>query len=49
MKDESRGLPTQSFVGLKAKQYTYITEDKHERKKAIGINNSVLVTTITMI
>ena len=31
-----------SFLGLKAKMYTYITVNKHKRKKVKGINNSVV-------
>ena len=42
MKDETCGVRIKSFVGLKAKMYTYIKKDKHECKKAKGINNSVV-------
>ena len=35
------GMPIKSFVGLKGKISIYITKDKHECKKAKGINNSV--------
>ena len=30
-------MPIKSFVGLKSKMYTFITEDNHESKKAKGI------------
>ena len=42
MKDETCDMPINFFVGLKAKVYTYITEDDHECKKAIGINRNVV-------
>lgn len=38
MKDETWGMPVECFVGLKAKMYTYITEEDHERKKSIHKN-----------
>ena len=40
MKDEIYVL-IKCFVGLKAKMYTYITEEEHECKNIKGINNSL--------
>ena len=42
MKDETYGVPVKGFVELKAKIYTFITEDNHESKKAKGINKNVV-------
>ena len=42
MKDETYGMPIKSFTGLKAKMYTYITEEDHECKKAKGIHKNVV-------
>ena len=42
MKDETCGVPRKSFVGLKAKMYIYITEDKHKYRRAKGINQYLL-------
>ena len=42
MKDETYGVPIKGFVELKAKMYTFITEDNNESKKAKGINKKVV-------
>ena len=41
-KDETCGVPIKSFVGSKAKIYTYIIEDDHEYKKVKGTNKKVV-------
>ena len=33
MKDETSGVSIKSFVGLKSKMNTFITENNHESKK----------------
>ena len=42
MKDETCGASVKSFIELKGKMYTYITEDEHECKKAKSINNIIV-------
>ena len=42
MKDETKGVPIKGFVGLKSKMYAFITEDKHESKRAKHTNKNVV-------
>ena len=38
MKDETAGIVTEEFVGLKQKMFSYLVDDSSEHKKAKGIN-----------
>jgi hypothetical protein len=44
-KDETNGMPISEFVGLRSKMYAF-TVDNKEKKKAKGINNSVVQKTV---
>ena len=43
MTDETRGVVTEKFVGLKSKMYSFIVEN-NEHKKAKGMNKNVVAT-----
>ena len=47
MKDESPGNPIIEFVGLKAKMYSYLTENGKEAMRAKGIQRSLCGREIT--
>ena len=42
VKDETKGVPIKGFVGLKSKMYAFITEGKHESKRAKHTDNNVV-------
>ena len=44
MKDETAGVATGEFVGLKPKIYSYLVDDNSEHKKAKGVNKNVVAT-----
>ena len=43
MKDDTRGVAIEEFVGLKPKTYTFLV-DNNEHKKAKGVNKNVVAT-----
>ena len=43
MKDETRGVPINGFIGSKSKMYTFTKEDNNECKKSEGINKVLLL------
>ena len=45
MKDETAGVASEEFVGLKPKMYSYLVDDNSEHKKVKGINKNVIATT----
>ena len=45
MKDETGGVATEKFVGLKPKMYSFLLNDNREPKKAKGVNRNAVVTT----
>ena len=44
MKDESRGVAVEEFVGLKPKMYLFLVEDNSEHRKTKGMNRNVVAT-----
>lgn len=42
MKDEMGGMPIREFCGIRAKMYSFLTEDGTERKKAKGVAKATL-------
>ena len=42
MKDETRGVASEEFVGLKPKMYSFLVDDNSEHKKAKGVNKNVI-------
>ena len=44
MKDETAGVASEEFVGLKPKMYSYLVDDNSEHKKVKGINKNVIAT-----
>ena len=45
MKDETGGVATEKFVGLKLKMYSFLV-DNSKHKKAKGVNRNVVATKI---
>jgi hypothetical protein len=41
-KDETNGIPIKEFIGLRAKMYSILIDDGHEKKTAKGIKNYVI-------
>ena len=46
MKDETAGVATEEFVGLKSKMYSYLVDDNSLHKRAKGVNRNVVATII---
>ena len=44
MKNETRGVAIEEFVGLKAKMYSFLVDDNSEDKKAKNVNRNVVAT-----
>ena len=44
MKDESRGVAVEEFVGLKPKMYSFLVDDNSEHRKTKGMNRNVFAT-----
>ena len=44
MKNETRGVAIEEFVGLKAKMYSFLVDDNCEDKKAKNVNRNVVAT-----
>ena len=44
MKDETAGVTTEQFVGLKPKMYSCLVDDNGEHKKEKGVNKNVVGT-----
>ena len=44
MKDETGGVTSEEFVGLKPKMYSFLVDDNSEHKKAKGMNRNVVAT-----
>ena len=44
MKNETRGVAIEEFVGLKAKIYSFLVDDNSEDKKAKNVNRNVVAT-----
>ena len=44
MNDETAGVASEEFVGLKPKMYSYLVDDNSEHKKVKGINKNVIAT-----
>ena len=44
MKDETAGVATEEFVGLRSKMYSYLVDDNSKHKKAKGGNKNVVAT-----
>ena len=44
MKDETAGVASEEFVGLKPKMYSYLVDDNSDHKKVKGINKNVIAT-----
>ena len=44
MKNETRGVAIEEFVGLKAKMYSFLVEDNSEDKNAKNVNRNVVAT-----
>ena len=42
MKDETRGVAIEEFVGFKAKMYLFLLGDNSEHKKAKGVSGNVV-------
>ena len=42
MKDETRGVAIEEFVGFKAKMYLFLLGDNSEHKKAKGVSRNVV-------
>ena len=42
MKDESRDVAIEKFVGLKPKVHLFLVDDNSEHKKAKGMNRNVV-------
>ena len=45
MKEETRDIAIQEFLGLKPKMYLFLVEDNREHKKAKGVNRNVVART----
>ena len=45
MKDESRDVAIEKFVGLKPKVHLFLVDDNSEHKKAKGMNRNVVAAT----
>ena len=41
MKDKTKGVAIEEFVGLKVKMYLFLVEKNSEHKKAKGVNRNV--------
>lgn len=46
-KDETGGVPIREFVGLRAKCYSFVTEENHTESKAKGVNKHALKAYLT--
>jgi hypothetical protein len=46
-KDETGGVPITEFVGLRAKCYSFVTEENHTESKAKGVNKHALKAYLT--
>ena len=46
MKNETRGVEIEEFVGFKPKIYSFLVDDNSEHKKAKGVNRNVVATII---
>ena len=44
MKDKTKGVAIEEFVGLKVKMYLFLVEKNSEHKKAKGVNRNVAAT-----
>ena len=44
MKDETRGVAIEEFVGLKPKMYSFLVDNNSVHKKAKGVNRNVAAT-----
>ena len=42
MKDEIAVVPSEEFVGLKPKMYSYLVDDNSEHKKAKGVRENIV-------
>ena len=42
MNDETAGVTTKEFVGLKPKMYSYLVDGNCEHKKAKGVNRNIV-------
>ena len=42
MKDEIAVVPSEEFVGLKPKMYSYLVDDNSEHKKAKGLRENIV-------
>ena len=44
MKDKTKGVAIEEFVGLKVKMYLFLVEKNSEHKEAKGVNRNVAAT-----
>ena len=44
MKEETDGVATEEFAGLKPQMYSYLVNDNSEHKKVKGVNKNVVAT-----
>ena len=44
MKDETVGIATEEFIGIKSKMYLYLVDDNSEHKKVKHVNKNVVAT-----